>query len=698
MKEVRIYLNGKIKKIPYRNKEDNIKDIKSLKNVYVVQKTRSDKKNEDFTISKLTYKNGKFDKKEEKYISEIKLDSKNIYLFEIGLFIDIYNNIFKNIENKDLEYIELVNLVNNKEKVIHNINSVKEEVRKYREYHKNELFEGYELFKNTIYYKLEMLIIADNINYYYENRLKFDEIKTILHGTYNEAEMHLDYIRNIERNRKARKQLEETTKELEEIKKELKLHADLLTILKKESINTDEDYIKNMSFDELKISIENINLLISSSKELNYINYYTINKYILCLYYIFEREEINNLFDNVYLDKNIIYYDLHFYYFIFIIYSLNNKNKLDNKEYKDVIKLYIEKYNTLKKEKAYLFDRAYSSDIAKRYELKNLNHNNYLSSNTFLNLTNKYNDYRDLFFEKDYYNFVLFLCNKIKFGIYFNLADYQENIFLNEYKEMNFQKSDNTTINNITIKIEDIKIARKIAERFYFLKLITFEEYGIINTYLNDCTIELSYNHIETIKNYIKDENRILKSYDNIFNYIIDFYNNMKTDELLSPIDYYFSKKIIKEQKIIDDYTSNLSLDESDLKIIEEAKEIFINKNLENISDDNLDIFTKKMFDELEKDFKGYNDNYQRDYKFKIEAFFKMNYSIIMMITKYFYKDNIKENFIKNIEYLYKLSSYSDYLVVNKMIDYDNIFISTLGYSFIFDDIELAQIFFSSVE
>lgn len=695
MKEVRIYLNGKIKKIPYRNKEDNIKDIKSLKNVYVVQKTRSDKKNEDFTISKLTYKNGKFDKKEEKYISEIKLDSKNIYLFEIGLFIDIYNNIFKNIENKDLEYIELVNLVNNKEKVIHNINSVKEEVRKYREYHKNELFEGYELFKNTIYYKLEMLIITDNINYYYENRLKFDEIKTILHGTYNEAEMHLDYIRNIERNRKARKQLEETTKELEEIKKQLKLHADLLPILKKESINTDEDYIKNMSFDELKISIENINLLISSSKELNYINYYTIKKYILCLYYIFEREEINNLFDNIYLDKNIIYYDLHFYYFIFIIYSLNNKNKLDNEEYKDVINLYIEKYNTLKKEKADLFDRAYSSDIAKRYELQNLNHNNYLSSNTFLNLTNKYNDYRDLFFEKDYYNFVLFLCNKIKFGIYFNLADYQENIFINEYKEMNFQKSDNT-INNITIKIEDIKIARKIAERFYFLKLITFEEYGIINTYLNDCIIELSYNHIETIKNYIKDENRILKSYDNIFNYIIDFYNNMKTDELLSPIDYYFSKKIIKEQKNIDDYTSNFSLDESE--IIEEAKEIFINKNLENISDDNLDIFTKKMFDELEKDFKGYNDNYQRDYKFKIEAFFKMNYSIIMMITKYFYKDNIKENFIKNIEYLYKLSSYSDYLVVNKMIDYDNIFISTLGYSFIFDDIELAKIFFSSVE
>ena len=454
MKEVRIYLNGKIKKIPYRNKEDNIKDIKSLKNVYVVQKTRSGKKNEDFAISKLTYENGKFDKKEEKYISEIKLDSKNIYLFEIGLFIDIYNNIFKNIENKDLEYIELVNLVNNKEKVIHNINSVKEEVRKYREYHKNELFEGYELFKNTIYYKLEMLIIADNINYYYENRLKFDEIKTILHGTYNEAEIHLDYIRNIERNRKARKQLEETTKELEEIKKQLKLHADLLPILKKESINTDEDYIKNMSFEELKISIENINLLISSSKELNYINYYTIKKYILCLYYIFEREEINNLFDNIYLDKNIIYYDLHFYYFIFIIYSLNNKNKLDNEEYKDVINLYIEKYNTLKKEKADLFDRAYSSDIAKRYELKNLNHNNYLSSNTFLNLTNKYNDYRDLFFEKDYYNFVLFLCNKIKFGIYFNLSDYQENIFINEYKEMNFQKSDNT-INNITIKIED---------------------------------------------------------------------------------------------------------------------------------------------------------------------------------------------------------------------------------------------------
>ena len=498
MKEVRIYVNGKIKKIPYRNKEDNIKDIKSLKNVYVVQKTRSSKKKEKpFTISKLNYEDKKFRKGKEEYISEIKLDNKNIYLFEIGLFIDIYNNIFKNLNDKDLEYIELVELVNNEEKVIHDINSVKEEVRKYREYHKNELFEGYELFKNTIYYKLEMLIIADNINYYYENRLNFKEIEAILYGTDDEAKRHLDYIKDIERNKEARKELEkvsiekdntekelnkisiekkEAEKELEETEKELKLHADLLPILKKESIHIDKDYIKNMSFDELKISIENINLLISSSKELNYINYYIIKKYILCLYYIFEREEINNLFDNVYLDKNIIYYDLHFYYFIFIIYTLNNKNKLDNKEYEDVINLYIEKYNTLKKEKADLFDRAYNSDIGKRYELKNLNHDNYLKNDSYLHFTNKYNDYRDLFFEDDqnYYNFVLFLCNNIKFGIYFNLADYQENIFINEYKEMNFQKSDNT-INNIIIKIEDIKIARKIAERFYFLKLIIYK-------------------------------------------------------------------------------------------------------------------------------------------------------------------------------------------------------------------------------
>ncbi|WP_295295539.1 hypothetical protein [uncultured Brachyspira sp.] len=257
---------------------------------------------------------------------------------------------------------------------------------------------------------------------------------------------------------------------------------------------------------------------------------------------------------------------------------------------------------------------------------------------------------------------------------------------------MNFQKSDNT-INNIIIQIEGIKIARKIAERFYFLKLITFEEYGTINTYLNDCIIELSYNHIETIKNYIKDENRILKSYDNIFNYIIDFYNNMKTDKLLSPIDYYFSKKIIKEQKNIDDYTYNFSLDEADKKIIDESKESFINGKEKNISDDNLDI-SKQLDILIKKAIIGLDENY----KSEKEIFFKMNHSIIMMITKYFYKDNIKENFIKNIEYLYKLQPYTSYLVHNEMIDYNNIFISTSGYSFIFNDIELAKIFFSSVE
>ena len=719
MKEVRIYVNGKTKKISYTSEED-IKKLVEEKNVYIVQKTRSGKKNEDFSISKLTYKNGKFDKIEEKYISEIKLDSKNIYLFEIGLFIDIYNNIFKKIENKDLKYKSLIKLINDNEKLLHNkksdSNSVnKKEKREYREYHNKKLLEGYQFFKNSRFYTLEMLIIADNINYYYENKLKFEDIKTILHGTDDEAKRHLDYIKDIERNKEARKELEkvsiekdntekelnkisiekkEAEKELEETEKELKLHADLLPILKKESIHIDEDYIKNMSFDELKISIENINLLISSSKEVNYINHDIIKKYILCLYYIFEREEINKLFCNIDLDKNIIYYDLHFYYFIFIIYTLNNKNKLDNKEYKDVINLYIEKYNTLKKEKSDLFDRAYNSDIAKRYELKNLNHDNYLKNDSYLHFTDKYNDYRDLFFEddKDYYNFVLFLCNKIKFGIYFNLADYQENIFINEHKEMNFQKSDNT-INNIIIQIEGIKIARKIAERFYFLKLITFEEYGTINTYLNDCIIELSYNHIETIKNYIKDENRILKSYDNIFNYIIDFYNNMKTDKLLSPIDYYFSKKIIKEQKNIDDYTYNFSLDEADKKIIDESKESFTNGKEKNISDDNLDI-SKQLDILIKKAIIGLDENY----KSEKEIFFKMNHSIIMMITKYFYKDNIKENFIKNIEYLYKLQPYTSYLVHNEMIDYNNIFISTSGYSFIFNDIELAKIFFSSVE
>ncbi|WP_295295541.1 hypothetical protein [uncultured Brachyspira sp.] len=338
MKEVRIYVNGKTKKISYTSEED-IKKLVEEKNVYIVQKTRSGKKNEDFSISKLTYENGKFYKIEEKYISEIKLDSKNIYLFEIGLFIDIYNNIFKKIENKDLKYKSLIKLINDNEKLLHNkksdSNSVnKKEKREYREYHNKKLLEGYQFFKNSRFYTLEMLIIADNINYYYENKLKFEDIKTILHGTDDEAKIHLDYIKDIERNKEARKQLEET-------EKELKLHADLLPILKKESIHIDEDYIKNMSFDELKISIENINLLISSSKEVNYINHDIIKKYILCLYYIFEREEINKLFCNIDLDKNIIYYDLHFYYFIFIIYTLNNKNKLDNKEYKDVINLYI---------------------------------------------------------------------------------------------------------------------------------------------------------------------------------------------------------------------------------------------------------------------------------------------------------------------------------------------------------------------
>ncbi|WP_300369178.1 hypothetical protein [Brachyspira sp.] len=146
MKEVRIYLNGKIKKISYPSEED----IKN-KNLYLIQKTRSNKKKEKpFTISKLNYENKEFSKIEEKYITEIKLESNNIYLFEIGLFIDIYNNIFKNLENKDLEYIELAELINDNEKVLHNKNSIKEEVRKYREYHKKNFLKAMNFLKQYI--------------------------------------------------------------------------------------------------------------------------------------------------------------------------------------------------------------------------------------------------------------------------------------------------------------------------------------------------------------------------------------------------------------------------------------------------------------------------------------------------------------------------------------------------------------------
>ena len=236
MKEVRIYLNGKTKKISYTSEEDIKAAISKEENVYVVQKTRSGKKNEDFSISKLTYENGKFDKIEEKYISEIKLDSKNIYLFEIGLFIDIYNNIFKNIENNNLKYRSLIKLINDNEELLHNkksdSNSVnKKEKREYREYHNKKLLEGYQFFNDSRFYTLEMLIIVDNINYYYENRLKFDEIKTILYGADDEAEIHLDYIKDIEKNKK-------TIKELDKIKKTLKLPPDSLPKIKRESIDT----------------------------------------------------------------------------------------------------------------------------------------------------------------------------------------------------------------------------------------------------------------------------------------------------------------------------------------------------------------------------------------------------------------------------------------------------------------------------
>ncbi|MDA1469797.1 hypothetical protein OGZ02_13365 [Brachyspira hyodysenteriae] len=104
-----------------------------------------------------------------------------------------------------------------------------------------------------------------------------------------------------------------------------------------------------------------------------------------------------------------------------------------------------------------------------------------------------------------------------------------------------------------------------------------------------------------------------------------------------------------------------------------------------------MDIFTKKMFDELEKDFNGYNYRYKRDSQFKNRSIFQNESFYGYDDNKSFYKDDIKENFIKNIEYLYKLQSYTSYLVHNKMMDYNNIFIYTYHYVFMFDDIELAK-------
>ncbi|MEI0550491.1 hypothetical protein R4K89_09280 [Brachyspira intermedia] len=308
------------------------------------------------------------------------LDENKICFFEIGVFLELYNNLnsyeqFKYTHSSQAFYIyQIINKIISPYKLIYDnyrflnkeisykyiIKNIKENdfelIIKYREIERlkkvmQEYFDdnnkedttpilpSYRLYKedkkkDTRYYTLESLIVLDEILRIYK------DIKTT----------EFVFIRNIS-------YLDDT----EEIAKEIFNFDKIL----KSNIYTieSEKYIKeiclNISHDKerqkkiKKIDIKNV---------LN--NFETIQIIDLenTIFYLYDTilnlivdNKNYNIKEDEQLQKGILYYDSVFHYLQYFIGYLFNKEIINEEEYVKIIELYIYKYNTLRNHNIYRF-------------------------------------------------------------------------------------------------------------------------------------------------------------------------------------------------------------------------------------------------------------------------------------------------------------------------------------------------------
>ena len=462
------------------------------------------------------------------------LDENKICFFEIGVFLELYNNLksyeqfsytyiykiinkiispykliydnYRFLNNKERNYKDIIEDIknNNFELIIkeREIERLKKVMQEYFDNNKNtvSILPSYRLYKedkkkDTRYYTLESLIVLDEILRIYKD-IKSTEFV---------------FIRNISYLYDA----EDIAKEIFNFDKILK--SNIYTI-------ESEKYIKEILFiisddkkrqkEIKKIDIKNIlnNFETIKIKDLENSIFYLYDTILNLI-----RDNNNyNIKEDEQLQNGILYYDNVFHYLqYFIGYLFTDKKIINEEEYKKIIALYIYKYNTLRNHNTYRFYKFYlNNETAKKHNIKDygiIDYNIYIYYDEE-KIIKKYSiyDYKEIYIY--YYKFILMSIayEIIKYNL--DVKNYlkAKRKYEIEHKE---EKKEEIIEYNITPSYEydfnkikkHINTFNNIINNLYFINIINYEKYKKYDC----CKLEKLIN--DAI-NLIKDEKTFIDS------------------------------------------------------------------------------------------------------------------------------------------------------------------------------------------
>lgn len=594
------------------------------------------------------------------------LDEEKICFFEIGVFLELYNNLksyeqfshtyiyeminkiissykliydnYRFLNNKEKNYKDIIKDIKNnhfeliiKEREIDRLKKVMQEYFDDNNKKTVSILPSYRLNKkdkkkDTRYYTLESVIVLDEILRIYKSIKSTDFV----------------FIRNIS----YLDDTEEIAKEIFNFDKILK--SNMYTI---EGAKYIKEIILNISGDEErqkeinKINIKNIfnNFETIQMKDLENTIFYL---YDTILSLIRDNKNYNNIKEDEQLQKGILYYDSVFYYLrYFIGYLFTDKQIINEEEYVKIIELYTYKYNTLRSHNIYRFYKFYlNNETAKKHNIEDygtINYNLYYYRDEE-KIIKRYSiyDYKEIYIY--YYKFILM-------SIAYNIVGYHrdEEYYIESRREIkeDREKNPDTIIVNFGIIYKeeferiknDINKFNRMLNNLYFINIIDYEEYKKYDCYkLSElinyiCGLiedeEKFINIEENIKNFevyqsIKKEITKIKSIVSEFEKVIEYLHNIinnfnsskdiKTINLLNFIFYQIKDKFadieenIKQFKVYKLIKKEIELNNKKLEYIRNSDNL-LNKLFHSFLEEEYKLSYDKIEDIIKKINNFYN-------------------------------------------------------------------------------------------
>lgn len=475
------------------------------------------------------------------------LDENKICFFEIGVFLELYNNLksygqfshtyiyeiinkiispykliydnYRFLNNKERNYKDIIKDIkeNDFELIIkeREIERLKKVMQEYFDNNKKtvSILPSYRLYKedkqkDTRYYTLESLIVLDEILRIYKD-IKSTEFVFI---------RNISYLYDTE----------DIAKEIFDFDKIVK--SNIYTIKSEKYI---KEILFNISDDKKrqkeikKIDIKNIlnNFETIKIKDLENSIFYLYDTILNLI-----RDNDNyNIKEDEQLQNGILYYDNVFHYLqYFIGYLFTDKKILNEEEYIKIIELYIYKYNTLRNHNTYRFYKFYlNNETAKKHSIKDygiIDYNPYYYQYKEKIIKNySIYDYKEIYIY--YYKFILMeiAYNIIKYNV--DVKNYLKAKRKYEIEHEEEEKKEEIIEYNITPSYEydfnkikkHINTFNNIINNLYFINIINYEKYKKYDCCklekLTNDAINLIKNEETFIDSDIEEEIKVFEEY-----------------------------------------------------------------------------------------------------------------------------------------------------------------------------------------